>query len=81
MEKKEISMQLYTTRHFQPYDTVLKFLSDSGNSKIDLMRKNRKIFYEIHYQAIKHKLTRSSDFKVGPHFIPIGFSIPLQNST
>ena len=34
--------------------------SDSGNSKIDLMQKNRKIFYEIHYQTIKNKLTRSS---------------------
>ena len=25
--------------------------------------------------------TKSSAFKVGPHLIPIGFSIPLQNST
>ena len=28
-----------------------------------------------------HKLIKSSAFKVGPHLIPIGFSIPLQNST
>ena len=27
------------------------------------------------------RLIKSSGFKVGPHFIPIGFSIPLQNST
>ena len=27
------------------------------------------------------KLIKSSAFKVGPHLIPIGFSIPLQNST
>ena len=26
-----------------------------------------------------HKLIKSSAFKVGPHFIPIGFSMPLQN--
>ena len=36
MEKKEISMQLYTTRHFQPYDPILKFLSDSGIVNIEL---------------------------------------------
>ena len=36
MEKKEISMQLYTTRHFQPYDSILKFLSDSGIVNIEL---------------------------------------------
>ena len=36
MEKKEISMQLYTTRHFQPYDNILKFLSDSGIVNIEL---------------------------------------------
>ena len=26
-------------------------------------------------------LIRSTSFNVGPHLIPIGFSIPLQNST
>ena len=36
MEKKEISMQLFTTRHFQPYDPVLKFLSDLGIVNIEL---------------------------------------------
>ena len=36
MEKKEISMQLYTTRHFQPYEPILKFLSDSGIVNIEL---------------------------------------------
>ena len=36
MEKKEISMQLYTTRHFQPYDQILKFLSESGIINIEL---------------------------------------------
>ena len=36
MEKKEISMQLYTTRHFQPYGPILKFLSDSGIVNIEL---------------------------------------------
>ena len=36
MEKKEISMQLYTTRHFQPYDPILKFLSNSGIANIEL---------------------------------------------
>jgi sugar phosphate isomerase/epimerase len=36
MEKKEISMQLFTTRHFQPYDPILKFLSNSGIANIEL---------------------------------------------
>ena len=36
MEKKEISMQLFTTRHFQPYDPILKFLSNSGITNIEL---------------------------------------------
>ena len=36
MEKKEISMQLYTTRHFQPYDPILKFLSISLMDPIEV---------------------------------------------
>jgi len=36
MNKKDVSMQLYTTRHFQPYEPILKFLSDSGIVNIEL---------------------------------------------
>ena len=30
MNKNEVTMQLYTTRKFQPYEPIFKFLSDSG---------------------------------------------------
>ena len=36
MNKQDVSMQLYTTRHFQPYEPILKFLSDSGIVNIEL---------------------------------------------
>ena len=34
MQEKEISMQLFTTRHFQPYDPILKFLSNYVGSLV-----------------------------------------------
>jgi len=46
MEKKDISMQLYTTRHFQPYDPILKFLSNSGITNIELFSKTKNIWSE-----------------------------------
>ena len=36
MNKQDVSMQLYTTRHFQPYEPILKFLSDTGIVNIEL---------------------------------------------
>ena len=36
MNTQDVSMQLYTTRHFQPYESILKFLSDSGIVNIEL---------------------------------------------
>ena len=36
MNKQDVTMQLYTTRHFQPYEPILKFLSDSGIVNIEL---------------------------------------------
>ena len=36
MNTQDVSMQLYTTRHFQPYEPILKFLSDSGIVNIEL---------------------------------------------
>ena len=36
MNKQDVSMQLYATRHFQPYEPILKFLSDTGIVNIEL---------------------------------------------
>ena len=36
MNKNEVTMQLYTTRKFQPYEPIFKFLSDSGIENIEL---------------------------------------------
>ena len=36
MNRNEITMQLYTTRKFQPYEPIFKFLSDSGIENIEL---------------------------------------------
>ena len=36
MNKQDVTMQLYTTRHFKPYEPILKFLSDSGIVNIEL---------------------------------------------
>ena len=35
MNKNEVTMQLYTTRKFQPYEPIFKFLSDSGIENIE----------------------------------------------
>ena len=36
MDRNEITMQLYTTRKFQPYEPIFKFLSESGIKNIEL---------------------------------------------
>ena len=36
MNRNEVSMQLYTTRKFQPYEPIFKFLSESGIKNIEL---------------------------------------------
>ena len=36
MNRNEITMQLYTTRKFQPYEPIFKFLSESGIKNIEL---------------------------------------------
>ena len=36
MNKKDISIQLYTARNFQPYSSILNFFSESGITNIEL---------------------------------------------
>ena len=36
MNKKEISVQLYTTRNFQPFDPIFKFIKETGIINIEL---------------------------------------------
>ena len=36
MNKKEISIQLYTARNFKPYDNIFKFLSEQGFQDVEL---------------------------------------------
>ena len=36
MNRNEVTMQLYTTRKFQPYEPIFKFLSECGIKNIEL---------------------------------------------
>ena len=36
MDKKKISLQIYTARHFKPYEDIFKFLSEIGMDKVEL---------------------------------------------
>ena len=36
MDIKEISLQVYTARHFKPYENILGFLSEQGMNKVEL---------------------------------------------
>ena len=36
MDIKQISLQVYTARHFKPYEKILKFLSEQGMNKVEL---------------------------------------------
>ena len=36
MNRNQVTMQLYTTRKFQPYEPIFKFLSESGIKNIEL---------------------------------------------
>ena len=36
MDTKQISLQIYTARHFKPYEGILKFLSEQGMNKVEL---------------------------------------------
>ena len=42
MHKEDISVQLYTTRKFEPYPPILSFIKDSGLKNIDYKRKKQK---------------------------------------
>jgi len=36
MDIKQISLQVYTARHFKPYEDILRFLSEQGVNKVEL---------------------------------------------
>ena len=36
MDAKKISLQIYTARHFKPYEDIFKFLSETGMDKVEL---------------------------------------------
>ena len=36
MDTKQISLQIYTARHFKPYDDIFNFLSEKGMNKVEL---------------------------------------------
>ena len=36
MDIKQISLQVYTARHFKPYEDILRFLSEQGMNKVEL---------------------------------------------
>ena len=36
MDKKQISLQVYTARNFKPYENIFKFLSESGVKNVEL---------------------------------------------
>ena len=38
MDKKQISLQVYSARNFKPYDNIFKFLSEQGLQNIELFK-------------------------------------------
>ena len=36
MNKNQISLQVYTARHFKPYEEIFKFLSEIGIENVEL---------------------------------------------
>ena len=36
MEKKQISLQVYSARNFKPYEDIFKFLSEEGMKNVEL---------------------------------------------
>ena len=36
MDKKQISLQVYSARNFKPYDNIFKFLSEQGMQNVEL---------------------------------------------
>ena len=59
----------------------LEQVTNVSHIHYELDRPGTGIFKDVKEAVINYDNDKSSDFNVGPHLIPIGFSIPLQNST
>ena len=58
MNKKNISLQIYTARFFKPYDKIFKFLSESGLENVELFEVEA--FDETKELLAKYNLTAKS---------------------
>ena len=58
MEKKQISLQVYTARNFKPYENIFRFLSENGLQNVELFEVEA--FDETKYLLEKYNLTAKS---------------------
>ena len=58
MDKKQISLQVYSARNFKPYDNIFKFLSEQGMQNVELFEVEA--FDEIKDLLEKYNLTAKS---------------------
>ena len=58
MNKKEISIQIYTARNFKPYENIFKFLSEQGFQNVELFEVET--FNETKILLEKYNLTAQS---------------------
>ena len=61
MNKNNISIQLYTTRHFKPYEPILDFFSKTGIRNIELFGLDHKFKM---LETCKHKNNIINLFKI-----------------
>jgi sugar phosphate isomerase/epimerase len=58
MDKKKISLQIYTARNFKPYEGIIKFLSEAGMDKVELFEVDA--FNETKELMEKYKMSSPS---------------------
>ena len=65
MDKKEISLQVYSARNFKPYENIFKFLSEQGMQNVEL--------FEVEaFEETKELLDKYNLTSISAH---IGFDI------
>ena len=62
MNKKEISMQIYTARNFKPYENIFKFLSEQGLRNVELFEVEA--FNETKILLEKYNLNYNLEWKL-----------------
>ena len=60
MNKQNISVQLYTTRKFQPYSPIFNFIKETGISNLELFGLESMNVEEFNYMMESNNITSHS---------------------